>query len=128
MIEQLMKKILLIEDNNDIRENTCELLELEGYQVFLAADGSNGLSLAQEHLPDVIVCDIMMPLTDGYEVLQQLKGGSPTATIPFIFLTANAENREMEAGLKMGADGYIRKPFEPEELFAALDRCLGTCS
>lgn len=122
-----MKKILLIEDNSDIRENTCELLELEGYQVILAADGRKGLSLAQEHLPDVIVCDILMPLADGYEVLQELRSGSPTAAIPFIFLTANAENRDMEQGLKMGADGYIRKPFEPEELFAALGRCLGTC-
>lgn len=122
-----MKKILLIEDNSDIRENTCELLELEGYRVILAEDGRNGLSLAQEHLPDVIVCDIMMPLADGYEVLQELKTGLLTRTIPFIFLTANAENRDMEAGLKMGADGYIRKPFEPEELFATLGRCLGSC-
>jgi CheY-like chemotaxis protein len=118
-----MKKILLIEDNDDIRENTCELLELEGYEVVPATDGRAGMLLAQERLPDIILCDIMMPQADGYEVFRELKATPSTAAIPFIFLTANSENTEMEAAMRLGADGYIRKPFSPEELLEALDRC-----
>lgn len=119
-----MKTILLIEDNNDIRENTCELLELEGYRVVLALNGKSGLILAREHRPDVVVCDIMMPETNGYEVLEGLQSDPATRVIPFIFLTASAENKEMAAGLAMGARGYIRKPFEPEELFETIRQCL----
>jgi CheY-like chemotaxis protein len=118
-----MKTILLIEDNNDIRENTCELLELEGYKVILALNGKSGLNLALEHRPDVVLCDIMMPEADGYEVCRGLQANPATRSIPFIFVTASAENKEMAAGLEMGASGYIRKPFEPEELFEALKRC-----
>ncbi|WP_295711466.1 response regulator [Mucilaginibacter sp.] len=118
-----MKKILLIEDNDDIRENTCELLELEGYEVVAATDGRAGMLLAQECLPDIILCDIMMPQADGYEVFRELKAIPSTAAIPFIFLTANSENTEMEAAMRLGADGYIRKPFSPEELLEVLGRC-----
>lgn len=119
-----MKTILLIEDNNDIRENTCELLELEGYKVMLALDGKTGLILATEHLPDVILCDIMMPGADGYEVFNGLKANPATQAIPFIFLTASAEKKEVAAGLQMGASGYIRKPFEPKELFETIRQSL----
>ncbi|GAB2981440.1 hypothetical protein GCM10027049_16840 [Mucilaginibacter puniceus] len=119
-----MKTILLIEDNNDIRENTCELLELEGYRVILALNGKSGLILAQEHLPDVIVCDIMMPEANGYEVFKSLQDDVATSAIPFIFLTASVESKAIAAGLQMGASGYIRKPFEPEELFQALKACV----
>ncbi|HTK19505.1 MAG TPA: response regulator [Mucilaginibacter sp.] len=119
-----MKTILLIEDNNDIRENTCELLELEGYKVMLALDGKTGLILATEHLPDVILCDIMMPGADGYEVFNGLKANPATQTIPFIFLTASAEKKEVAVGLQMGASGYIRKPFEPKELFETIRQSL----
>ncbi|MCQ6958761.1 response regulator [Mucilaginibacter aquariorum] len=119
-----MKTILLIEDNNDIRENTCELLELEGYKVILALNGKTGLILATEHLPDLILCDIMMPEANGYEVFNSLQANEATRSIPFIFLTASAEKKDVEAGLEMGASGYIRKPFEPEELFDAIRRSL----
>lgn len=119
-----MKTILLIEDNNDIRENTCELLELEGYKVIPAVNGKTGLMLALEHPPDVVLCDIMMPLGDGYEVINGLQADSCTRSIPFIFLTASTENKEMAAGLAMGASGYIRKPFDPEELFQTIKHCL----
>ncbi len=119
-----MKRILLIEDNNDIRENICELLELEGYKVILAVNGKSGLILAREHLPDIILCDVMMPEADGYEVFRGLKTDSLTAAIPFVFLTSSAERKEVEAGLGMGANGYIRKPFDPEELFKVITRCL----
>ncbi len=120
-----MAKILIIEDNLEIRENTAEMLELEGHAVEMATNGSEGLVLAKEIIPDLILCDIMMPETDGYEVFRQLKGHGPTSSIPFIFVTANAEKREIKAGLELGANGYIRKPFELDELMAEVRRCLG---
>ncbi len=118
-----MKTILLIEDNNDIRENTCELLELEGYKVIQALDGKSGLTMARKQLPDLILCDIMMPEADGYEVFNGLQADVSTQSIPFIFLTASAEKKEVSAGLEMGASGYIRKPFDPEDLFKAIRVC-----
>ena len=119
-----MKTVLLIEDNHDISENTLEMLELGGYEVLIAMNGKTGLTLAKEKIPDIILCDIMMPEADGYEVFNGLKQNRLTADIPFIFLTASAEKSEVEAGLGMGADGYIRKPFEPEELFDTISACL----
>ncbi len=112
-----MKTILVIEDNTDIRENTQELLELEGYRILTADNGKTGLMSAKENLPDLILCDIMMPELNGYDVFNGLKIHAPTANIPFIFITASAEKSEVETGLGMGAQGYIRKPFEPQELF-----------
>ncbi|NNU33382.1 response regulator [Mucilaginibacter sp. S1162] len=93
-----MRTILLIEDNNDIRENTCELLELEGYKVIPALNGKTGLTTAFEHLPDLILCDIMMPEVNGYEVFVGLQADPATRAIPFIFLTASAENKEVAVG------------------------------
>jgi CheY-like chemotaxis protein len=119
-----MRTILLIEDNSDIRENTCELLELEGYEVILAANGKNGIALAKEKQPDIILCDIMMPEVDGYEVLNGLRSDVETVNIPFIFLTASVEKKEIEAGFAMGAVGYIKKPFEAKELFDTIVKCL----
>lgn len=83
-----MKKILLIEDNTEIRENTSEILELAGYQVLTAPNGKVGVELAQHEKPDLIVCDIMMPELDGYGVLHILSKSPDTSTVPFIFLTA----------------------------------------
>jgi CheY-like chemotaxis protein len=119
-----MKIILLIEDNIDIRENTCELLELEGYEVIFAANGKKGIALAKEKKPDIILCDIMMPETDGYEVLNGLKENIETADIPFIFLTASVEKKEIAIGFAMGAVGYIKKPFESQKLFDTIANCL----
>lgn len=119
-----MKTILLIEDNNEIRENTCELLELEGYKVLLAENGKTGLALAKQEKPHLIVCDILMPEASGYDVVRGLKADPEISAIPFIFLTASAEKKEVEAGLGMGAMDYIQKPFEPQELFEAIRRCL----
>lgn len=118
-----MKTILLIEDNNDIRENTCELLELEGHRVILATNGRSGLILAQEHHPDLVICDIMMPEANGFEVLEGLKNDPMTADIPFIFLTASVEKKASTTGFDMGACAYIRKPFDPKELFEAITNC-----
>ncbi|HLG35411.1 MAG TPA: response regulator [Bacteroidia bacterium] len=119
-----MKTILLIEDNTNIRENACEMLELEGYKVISAANGKTGIALAKQDKPDIILCDILMPEANGYEVFNDLKNDSETAHIPFVFLTASAERKEVEAGLGMGAKGYISKPFEAEELFGTVARCL----
>jgi len=119
-----MKIILLIEDNNDIRENTCEMLELAGYEIISAANGKNGVALAKEKKPDMILCDIMMPEMDGYEVFNGLRNDIKTVHIPFIFLTASAEKKEIALGIAMGAKGYICKPFEAQELFGTIASCL----
>ena len=119
-----MKTILLIEDNHDIRDNTSELLELKGYKVIAAPNGKIGLALAKENKPDIVLCDIEMPVASGYDVFNGLKNDHETSHIPFVFLTASAERKEVEAGLGMGANGYIRKPFETKELFDTIERCI----
>jgi CheY-like chemotaxis protein/CRP-like cAMP-binding protein len=115
------KSILLIEDNNDIRENLTELLEMSGYKVVGAANGKIGVQLAKKNKPDIIVCDIMMPELDGYGVLNILATDSTTANIPFIFLTAKTESTDIRKGMNMGADDYIIKPFEDAELLKAIE-------
>lgn len=115
-----MKKILVIEDNNDIRENIAELLELKGYEPIEASNGKEGLQKAIMILPDLIICDIMMPVMDGYGVLAGLNNHPKAATIPFIFLTAKAEKEDFRKGMGMGADDYITKPFKEEELLEAI--------
>ena len=119
-----MATILLIEDNLEIRENLAEMLELAGHEVLLASNGIEGMNIAANKLPQIILSDIMMPKANGYEVIKTLKANSLTSHIPFIFLTASTEPSEMQAGLDLGADAYIRKPFEEEELMEVLSRCL----
>ncbi|EOR95148.1 transcriptional regulator, Crp/Fnr family [Arcticibacter svalbardensis MN12-7] len=118
-----MKKtsILIIEDNDDIRESTTEILELANYTVFHANNGKTGVELAVKHLPDIILCDIMMPELDGYGVLFMLNKTPETSTIPFIFLTAKAERIDMRKGMEMGADDYLTKPFDDVELLNAIE-------
>jgi CheY-like chemotaxis protein len=123
-----MKTVLLIEDNNDIRENTCELLELEGYNVIVADNGVSGLTLAKAHHPDIILCDIMMPEANGYQVLNGLKNDPLIAATPFVFISSSVERKEVEAALGLGANGYIRKPFDAEELFETINRYIGVKS
>jgi CRP/FNR family transcriptional regulator, polysaccharide utilization system transcription regulator len=115
-----MKKILVIEDDSIMRENTQEILELARYQVFTATNGRAGSILARELLPDLIVCDIMMPELDGYGVLHLLSKDPATAAIPFIFITAKAEKSEVRKGMDLGADDYLTKPFEDTELLSAI--------
>lgn len=119
-----MKKILLIEDNKLVRENTSEILELSGYKVLTAKNGKEGVELAQSEKPDLIVCDIMMPVLDGYGVLHLLAKNNETASIPFIFLTAKTERSDMRKGMEMGADDYVTKPFDEVELLNAIERRL----
>lgn len=116
-----MKSILVIEDNNDIRENTAEILDLAGYKTFTAENGKRGVDIAVREKPDVIVCDIMMPELDGYGVLHLLRKNENTQNIPFIFLTAKTERSDFRKGMEMGADDYITKPFEDIELLSAIE-------
>ncbi|MDT7827486.1 response regulator [Pricia sp. S334] len=115
------KTILLIEDDTVLRENTAELLELSDYAVLTASNGMTGVQLAKESLPDAIVCDIMMPELDGFGVLEALSKDNRTKTIPFIFLTAKTERQDMRRGMEMGADDYLTKPFEEDELIGAIE-------
>ena len=119
-----MKTILIIEDNNDIRENLCEMLELKGYGVLVAVNGKIGLDLAKGKKPDIILCDILMPEMDGYNVFSGLKDNPDTMDIPFIFITGSSEKKEVEMGLGIGANGYISKPFDEVELFEKINQCL----
>jgi CRP-like cAMP-binding protein/CheY-like chemotaxis protein len=116
-----MKKILVIDDNTAIRENTAEILSLAGYKTYTAENGKIGVETALRELPDLIVCDIMMPELDGYGVLHLLKKNTPTEHIPFIFLTAKTERTDFRKGMEMGADDYITKPFDDLELLKAIE-------
>ncbi len=116
-----MKHLLLIEDNIEIRENTAEILELAGYKVHTAENGKIGVELALQQKPDLIICDIMMPVLDGYGVLHLLNKNPELTGIPFIFLTAKAERNDFRKGMEMGADDYITKPFNDIELLNAVE-------
>ncbi len=115
------KKILLIEDDEIIRENTAEILELAHYEVTTAENGKIGVKMAGKTIPDLIICDIMMPELDGYGVLFLLGKDPVTSTIPFIFLTAKTERKDMRKGMAMGADDYLTKPFEEMDLLHAVE-------
>ena len=114
-------RLLIIEDNDDIRESVTEILELANFEVLSAENGKKGVELAMSHLPDLILCDIMMPELDGYGVLYLLAKKPETATIPFIFLTAKAERADMRRGMELGADDYLVKPFDDMELLTAIE-------
>lgn len=116
-----MKKILLIEDNPDVRENTSEILALANYEVIVAENGKLGVELAQQQKPDLIICDIMMPELDGYGVLHILSKNEQTAGIPFIFLTAKTEKSDIRRGMNLGADDYLTKPFDDTDLLNAIE-------
>lgn len=116
-----MKRVLLIEDDTVLRENTSELLELSGYEVTTAPNGNAGVNIAKKVLPGIIVCDIMMPELDGYGVLEALSKDESTKHIPFIFLSAKTERKDVRKGMDLGADDYITKPFEEEELINAIE-------
>jgi len=116
-----MKKVLLIEDDAILRENTAELLELSDYDVITAPNGMIGIKKAKETLPDIIISDIMMPELDGYGVLEYLSKENTTKYIPFIFLSAKTERQDIRKGMNLGADDYITKPFGEDELISAIE-------
>lgn len=112
--------MLLIEDDITLLENTKELLELSGYKVFTATNGKLGVTCAREKLPDIIICDIMMPQLDGFGVYAALRKSSSTREIPFIFLSVKAEPEDIRKGMNLGADDYLTKPFREEDLLSAI--------
>jgi CRP-like cAMP-binding protein len=116
-----MKKILVIEDNLEVRENLEEILELSGYDVVAAEDGKVGVQKALASTPDLILCDVMMPQLDGFGVLNILSKRPQTANIPFVFLTAKAEKSDLRRGMNLGADDYITKPFYKDELLSVIE-------
>ena len=115
-----MKKILVIEDEPEMRRNLVTILKLENYSVIAAENGFAGIDLARKQKPDVIVCDVMMPELDGYGVLEALRKDPGTAPIPFIFLTAKGEKRDVRSGMNLGADDYLTKPVAKADLLAAI--------
>jgi CRP/FNR family transcriptional regulator, cyclic AMP receptor protein len=116
-----MKKILIIEDNEDIRENLAEILELVGYKAHTAENGKLGVEKAEKIIPDLILCDIMMPVLDGYGVLSIINKKPALADIPFVFLTAKSEKTDFRYGMNLGADDYVSKPFETNELLSVIE-------
>lgn len=116
-----MSTILVIDDEFAICENLVDLLELEGFATLAAHNGATGIALAQQHLPDLVLCDIMMPGLDGYQVLLALRDDPLTVNIPLIFLTAKVDRPSMRYGMVLGADDYLTKPFEAEELIKTIN-------
>lgn len=117
-------KILLVEDNLLILDNTTEILELSDYEVFTASNGKEGLDMAIKQIPDLILCDIKMPVMNGYHLLENIRQWYCLAHSRFVFFTSSSEKKDIQKGLKMGADGYIVKPFTGEELLEKLKKLL----
>ena len=115
-----MKKILVIEDERDIREHIVKILQYEGFEAISAENGRAGIECVQRERPDLIVCDVLMPEVSGYGVLTEIRTNPHTATIPFIFLTARASQDDMRHGMKLGADDYLTKPFKVSDLLDAV--------
>ncbi len=116
-----MKKVLIVEDDENILTNVRYLLAANGYEPLTAKNGLEGLNLAKRNIPDMIISDIMMPEIDGYELKKKLNSSKKTSAIPFIYLTAKAEMQDLRAGMNMGADDYIVKPFKSKELLQAIE-------
>jgi DNA-binding NarL/FixJ family response regulator len=115
-----MKKILIIEDEPAMRSNLRDILELENFLPVLAANGREGIAAARRDPPDLVLCDVLMPEQNGYEVLTSLRADAATARIPFIFLTAKGEHADVRAGMNLGADDYLVKPVKVDDLLEAI--------
>lgn len=120
----IKKTILLIEDNFLLLENISEILELENYEVISAENGSKAISILENNIPDIVICDVLMPGINGYEVLKKIRSNPITADTPFIFFTAKSEKVDIDEGLEMGADAFLIKPFEVDDLLRLIDTCL----
>lgn len=116
-----MKKILVIEDEAATLDNLVLMLEMEGFKPFAAPNGRIGVEVARRELPDVILCDVSMPELDGYGVLENLRADSATISIPFIFLTAKGDKKDLRMGMNLGADDYLTKPASAEDVLAAIN-------
>ncbi len=115
-----MKKILVIEDDHIMRKSIIRILKVNGYETVSASDGRFGVELARKHIPDLIICDILMPRLNGFGVLVELRGDPQTVDIPFIFLTAQKAKKDFRKSMRMGADDYLTKPFDKRELLASI--------
>lgn len=115
-----MTTILLIEDHAPLRRNLHDILVLEGFQVLEAGDGPTGLAMAKAHLPNLIICDIMLPGMDGLEILAALRSHAATRSLPFVFLTAKGDPPDIRAGMNLGADDYLPKPVSSVDLLSAI--------
>jgi len=116
-----MKTVLLIEDNDDMRRNIATILEMENYRVVACADGRAGLARAREAAPDIILCDVMMPELDGFDVIREIRADARLGNTPFIFLTARGEKRDIREGMSLGADDYLTKPATVTDLLSAIE-------
>jgi len=116
-----MKRILIIEDQAPMRRNLALMLEMEGFEVIAAENGRIGVELALQHTPDLVICDVMMPEMDGHGVLQTLRSTDGFAKLPFIFLTARSDRNDVRIGMNFGADDYLMKPVERDDLLAAVE-------
>ena len=121
MIGGIMRRILIIEDDSVVRCLALKILEKEGFECLSATNGLEGIKLAQQCQPNLIICDIMMPELDGYGVLRTLQEEPQTAIIPFFFLTAKGERQNVRQAIELGADDYLVKPFNDEELLKAVN-------
>lgn len=119
-----MTHILLIDDDDGVLDATAELLELEGFKITKAVDGKEGLQKMESHIPDLVLCDILMPKMDGLQLLQEMGKRPKLNRIPFIFFSAKSENVDIKNGLDMGADDYLTKPFELEDLLRSIHKSL----
>src|ERR1041385_8716539 len=119
-----MARVLVVDDDPQVLTLLRVNFELEGYDVLSASDGEEALETAYEELPDAVVCDVMMPGTDGLTVLRQLRASPKTSKIPFVVVSAKAQNADIKAAIEMGADKYITKPFDPQELLDAVAELL----
>jgi len=115
-----MKKILVIEDESETLENLVLMLEMEGFQPLSASNGRLGVAVAKRELPEVILCDVSMPELDGYGVLEALRADETTVSIPFIFLSAKGDKKDLRTGMNLGADDYLTKPASAQEVLAAI--------
>jgi len=115
-----MKKVLVIEDEAETLENLVLMLEMEGFNALSAPNGRAGVVVAKRELPDVILCDVSMPELDGYGVLETLRADNATVSIPFIFLTAKGDKKDLRMGMNLGADDYLTKPASAEEVLSAI--------
>ena len=116
-----MSKILIIEDDKPILESIEDYLQEEGYECLTATRGTEGINIAKKELPDIILCDIKMPGLSGHQVLKELRGNTRTSSIPFIFLSALVDQQDLRTGMVLGADDYITKPFQPEDLLGSIE-------
>jgi DNA-binding NarL/FixJ family response regulator len=116
-----MKKILIIDDDAFLSENTAEFIKGQNFEVFIAEDGLEGVQQTLKHLPDLILCDISMPNMNGYDFYKTIKQIKSTSTIPVVFFSAHTENEDIRTGMKLGADDYITKPFNLYELLRVIN-------